>query len=923
MQWEQLGWWFRTWKYWRPASAFNHNITPHTNGTYNTLTSSNMEQIHILHIIRLFHHRHTLINQAIALNTELKDSIASDKRTRLEGICDEIGEDLIDNKVQQAFQQIRSLQSYKPRPPSSLKNPDGSNVTTHLQERQVWFEHWQSTLEATPTTLERLIEQNAQTSQTNQFQCSDPRAIPSLPSTVARFAHAKNNKAAGEDSIPGDLFKAAPMEMAKIFHPLEVKSTITGQQPLQWKGALQVEIPKKNAHNKSGTATKRGIAVADVSGKQFHNYHRKLLMPAFLEKARPNACGGVPNRGTDFASHIITTTQRLLKKQGMSTACLFVDVIAAFDSTDRDITLHTPHQTTEDLDAPDRSKQILKDSFNNTWVSVQGVEQILHTTKGSRPGTPLADLHFNILMTQVLNVIEQRLHQHDITITIPFSQQSTLLRQDHQYPQQEQIEVGEVDYVDDVAIPIADISPDNLIHKVALTMSIVYDTFQEHKLKINMDEGKSEVVLTLQGTGATLMQQKIHHQHGSTIPFQTKQGLKHLRVVKQYLHLGTTYSHNMLPTLECVHRSNSATASYNQNLAFLLKEYWLLPKHKHMLVTMLYESRLFYNSQTWGPITDTQIHKLQTPHARTIRTATGQSNNYDTHIPEQYVYAPHTQFLTPRHIIQLRRLQYTSRVIRHAPNTLRALIQAESHHQGSWAQLVKDDLTWIQNKHQDLTKYPNPHHNMTPWEHLFLNPKQWANILKHVKHAIIHPDTHQTITLQIPATIQTTHTHNTTHTHIQYQTLTTHTPHPDPIPGHPHTDSDPKHQTKHKFAPPNTFQTLTITPQQESGTPPKPQLQASNPVQTQTTPEPNLIPSSQIGAPHASRLSIQADSWQHTCRCTITTETQPPGYSPTLQPANSASCTLTPEICSWHTSPTNTATCPISALHNTFLQATY
>jgi len=594
IQWEQLGWWFRTWKYWRP-SATSHITTPinHT-----PQPSAKMEQIHVTHLISLHHQRYVYIQQAQQLNQQINDSIAHDKQSRLEQICDGIGEDLIDNNVQNAFKQIRSLQTYKPRPPSILKNIDGTNVTTHLQERQVWFDHWATLLDAKPMPLEHLIQHNNITTQSEHHPNNDPQAIPSFPSTVARYAHTKNNKAAGEDSIPGDLFKAAPHEMARIFHPLEVKATITGQQPLQWKGALQVEIPKKNAQNKTGTATKRGIAVADASGKQFQNYHRRHLMQAFLKQARPNACGGVPNRGTDFASHIITTTQRLTKKQGKSGACLFVDVIAAFDSTDRVITLNTPGQTTDALDAPFNSKQILKDSYNNTWISVQGMEPILSTSKGSRPGTPLADLSFNILMTKVLNIIESRMQQHDIHIQITYSPDSTTLQLNPLHPPQTDIDIGEVGYVDDVAIPIAEATPDILIHKLVLTMSIVYDTFNEHNLQVNMDPGKTEVVLTLQGTGSTNMYQTIHHQHNSTIPFDTQHGTKHLRVVKQYTHLGTIYSQTMLPTLECVHRAQSATAAYNKDLAQLMKAYWLLPKHKHMVITMLYESRLFYNSQT-------------------------------------------------------------------------------------------------------------------------------------------------------------------------------------------------------------------------------------------------------------------------------------------------------------------------------------
>eukprot|EP00969_Alexandrium_andersonii_P239458 10570450-Alexandrium_andersonii.AAC.1 len=51
-------------------------------------------------------------------------------------------------------------------------------------------------------------------------------------------------KAVGEDGIPSDLLRAAPLEMAKVLHPLIIKALIYGYEPFAWRGGQVLQVLK-------------------------------------------------------------------------------------------------------------------------------------------------------------------------------------------------------------------------------------------------------------------------------------------------------------------------------------------------------------------------------------------------------------------------------------------------------------------------------------------------------------------------------------------------------------------------------------------------------------------------------------------------------------------------------------------------------
>ena len=170
--------------------------------------------------------------------------------------------------------------------------------------------------------------------------------------------------------------------------------------------------------------------------------------------------------------------------------------------------------------------RVIQDAHQSTWYTLPGHDVCYDTARGSRPGSPLADLAYNTLMTKVLKSLEDKLQAH---------------------PQFQRVAVNlsmacpPVAWVDDVAIPLASPAPALLDQLVAEATAMARDAFGEFGLRINMEKGKTEAVIQYRGQDAPqarlerFVEQRGHMQLGATFNGAS------LRVVSDYQHLGTQF----------------------------------------------------------------------------------------------------------------------------------------------------------------------------------------------------------------------------------------------------------------------------------------------------------------------------------------------------------------------------------------------
>ena len=121
---------------------------------------------------------------------------------------------------------------------------------------------------------------------------------------------------------------------------------------------------------------------------------------------------------------------------GMSSAVIFIDIRSAFHAMVREIVLGTSTslhpkllallegqeadlptvvdrtQNSPDLaqlGLPECAARLFRDAHRHTWYTLGASDCVHQTERGSRPGSPLADVAFNGLMALVLDELQQRL----------------------------------------------------------------------------------------------------------------------------------------------------------------------------------------------------------------------------------------------------------------------------------------------------------------------------------------------------------------------------------------------------------------------------------------------------------------------------------------------------------------------------------
>ena len=109
-----------------------------------------------------------------------------------------------------------------------------------------------------------------------------------------------------------------------------------------------------------------------------------------------------------------------------------------------------------------------------------------------RPGDPVADALFNLVMLAILTDVSARInHIYSVASVVPT-----------QGPLQSEAEDCEVlgpTWVDDHVVHLEHLSPQVLLHDLAAYCDVFVDTAAEYGLEVNTKPGKTAALLSLRG----------------------------------------------------------------------------------------------------------------------------------------------------------------------------------------------------------------------------------------------------------------------------------------------------------------------------------------------------------------------------------------------------------------------------------------
>ena len=247
------------------------------------------------------------------------DKLYLDKQaTYVQGKIDEIDKAHHEHKSRFVWKTVNEITKRKKQDTGKLK---GASPKERIS---AWKNHFstllgaQATTSSTPTTT--IIHEELSIN-TEDF------TIDELNECIKNL---KNNKSAGPDNIPGEVWKAHIMDSELLGF---CNRTLNGDKPSIWSSSSIIPIPKKG--DLSDTTNYRGISLTSIASKIYNKLILNRLQPYVDPLLRPNQNGFRKGRGT--ISQILTIRRLIegIKSKNLEAVLIFIDFKKAFDSIDR------------------------------------------------------------------------------------------------------------------------------------------------------------------------------------------------------------------------------------------------------------------------------------------------------------------------------------------------------------------------------------------------------------------------------------------------------------------------------------------------------------------------------------------------------------------------------------------------------------
>ena len=515
-------------------------------------------------------------------------------------------------------------------------------------------------------------------------------------------------RAPGLDSIMPEVCRYGAPGISPHVHNIILKIVCSQAEPVWYKGGIIHPIYKAKGAMDDPTSY-RGVVLLDTYGKKFHAWMRSRLLPILQERKTPGQLGGLPHEQTLTGSHLLRTHGQLARDRHLSSAVIFVDVRAAFHHMLRELiflcsppeiqlekALDIDHFDLETLnklllqrcadmpkDFPLSLRKLANDIHRNTWFQQHGTtmdpNSVIATDRGTRPGSPVADVGFNLLMSDILDDLHARLAADEL-----------LAHHQQVFP----VEIPPITWVDDLAVPLVMETPQDLECILQRALQHIHGAFYSKGLQINYDKGKTEIVAMFRGPGADAQRARFFSAERETfITTSTSTHVFQVRVVPSYKHLGIRFQMDADLEHEIHCRLGQARASFHDIHRPIFKNHHLSEVARIQLLQSLVFSKMLYGCGTWYEIPRRTVQKLESVIMRYFRTILNRGF-WNSHITDEQLRGQH-HLPTFRLLLATARLRFLSHVAVHEHEYHRELLVAERFYNRGWLYEVEEDLAWL------------------------------------------------------------------------------------------------------------------------------------------------------------------------------------------------------------------------------------
>ena len=544
------------------------------------------------------------------------------------------------------------------------------------------------------------------------LQHFDLRELPTLVEIEDHCLKQRPHKAAGPDGVPSSLCRNGSVAIAPHLHSLICKSFLLGIEPFPHKGGHLCALFKHKG-SRDDAAAYRGILLADSFAKITHAWTRQKLLPTLQARRTIGQLGGLPSQQTLTGIQILRLHGSVSKAAQLSTCTIFLDLRSAFHHLLRELVFLTSDGLTErdleqifnqeDFDIPALASKIaeiistnredippglqrfLHDIHHQTWFQLREASdfrsgECTQTRRGSRPGSPLADIAFNLLMAELLQDLHEALLNN-----AQYVEGSSALG----------VTVPPVAWMDDVAIPLTTTTPEALVPLVQQITAVVHGLFRARGLTLNLDKGKTEAVLCFRGPGSDAQRLQIFDTGCQpVIVVDADSHILSLRVVPSYKHLGAQYTMNIDVGREIRARLGAARQAFEEMKKPLFLNKRLPVAARIQLFQSLILSRLLYGCAVWTDVPNALIKKLETTLIAYYRQIHDIGFWNQDHVTDDSFRRAH-QLPTFRQFWARHKLTFLQHIAQFGSVFHKSLLLRELCTGRGWLFEMRDDLEWL------------------------------------------------------------------------------------------------------------------------------------------------------------------------------------------------------------------------------------
>ena len=471
--------------------------------------------------------------------------------------------------------------------------------------------------------------------------------------TLARgYGDLQLRRAPGLTGLPPEAYQLDPVGAAQAHLPLLTKIQLRGYAPALWRGGKAAAIPKPNKSPQSLEGW-RSIILHEASVKGVCKALRRPLLDCLERVRTAGQCGGRPHNPLQIPMALARGFAKALHATSLNGGLLFVDCRTAFYSTARQaLTGNETGQTSAFIDTlagelfsepedrlrfvaqtvgpgllcqhnvPPAVRRVISAMLDNTWFSIAGDSSahVFQTRTGTAPGSPVADLEFQIIFAGAMAQMEQRVQEVGRQAQFKAHQTTSAAQL---------LQVPHPSWMDDLAIPLVAPTPAAFISVAQVAIQELTVQLKPLGIRLNLDHGKTELLPFLRGPGSRQIRRLWLCERGAALTVDLPDhSAVTVGLTETYIHLGSTITSHADDGPDIARRAQ-LTREMIGPLKRLYRNAELLEAEKVLLLKSMPMKRFIHGAGLWSLDTTAEKKKFtaafyEAPR-RLLRAITGMS----------------------------------------------------------------------------------------------------------------------------------------------------------------------------------------------------------------------------------------------------------------------------------------------------------